>query len=124
MDWVKSNPRKREAPKISLPPYQRKHFLSHRGREATFRSARKVTTQSNIVESKAREELFSGRAASARVTPTRSNPYEIKYRPWQMARKMTLRPKGGLIKALVWFCGIGSVEKGSQKVHDDWRQFC
>ena len=46
-------------------------------------------------------------------------PYETKYRRGQ-TRKMTLPPKGSKPgSALVWFCGIGGVEKGSQQVHDE-----
>jgi len=48
-------------------------------------------------------------------------PYETKYRGGQMMRKMILPPKE-LIKAMVWFCGIDGVRKGSQGVQDGWER--
>jgi hypothetical protein len=45
--------------------------------------------------------------------------YETKYRRGQVMRKMNLSFMG-LIKAMVWFCGIDGVKKGS---HDEWRHF-
>ena len=60
------------------------------------------TTQTNVMESKAAGALL---------------PLPDQYRCGQVMRKMNL-PLTGLIKAMVWFCGIDGVEEGS---HDEWR---
>ena len=56
-------------------------------------------------------EQGSGSSASALL------PLPDQYRCGQVMRKMNL-PLTGLIKAMVWFCGIDGVKEGS---HDEWR---
>ncbi len=90
-------------------PYQCKHFLSHRGRKTIPKVNPK---KNNSIERDRGQELLQ----------VLCYPYETKHRRGQVMRKMTLLPKG-LIKALVWFCGIGGVEIGSHGVHDEWRHF-